>query len=80
MGTREFMTPSDHKLPRLWKRVAISYGKPVTWWNWLEENVGLEDLQVLADKDDHEVKSTLAGYYRKFTDDFMERIKEQGAP
>lgn len=79
-GTREFMKPSKHKLPRLWRRVEISYGKPVTWWEWLEKRVELTDLQALADKEDHEVKSVLSGMYREFTDEFMERIRGQGAP
>ncbi len=79
-GTRDFMTPSKHKLPRLWRRVGISYGKPVTWWDWLEKRADLSDLQALADKEDHEVKAALATMYREFTDEFMERIRGQGAP
>ncbi len=79
-GTRDFMTPSKHKLPRLWRRVGISYGEPITWWEWLEESGDLLELQGLADKEDHEVKSALASMYRKFTDEFMERIRKQGAP
>ena len=79
-GTREFMTPNKHKLPRLWRKVKISYGKPLTWWEWLEKKSTAEELQALADKDDHEVKSVLSGMYRDFTDEFMERIKGQGAP
>jgi len=79
-GTRDFMTPSKHKFPRLWRRVGISYGKPITWWEWLEENGDLSELQALANKEDYEVKSALAAMYRKFTDEFMERIRGQGAP
>ena len=79
-GTREFMTPSKHKLPRLWKRVGISYGKPVTWWEWLEKNSSANELQALTDKEDHEVKAVLSSMYRQFTDEFMDRIKGQGAP
>ena len=79
-GTREFMTPSKHKLPRLWKKVGISYGKPVTWWEWLEKNSSVSELQALADKEDHEVKAALSSMYRQFTDEFMDRIKGQGAP
>jgi len=37
-------------------------------------------LQALAHKEDYEVKSALAGYYREFTDEFMERIRGLGAP
>ncbi|MDP6869384.1 MAG: lysophospholipid acyltransferase family protein [Candidatus Poseidoniaceae archaeon] len=80
MGTREFMTPSKHKIPRLWRAVNISYGKPVTWWEWLGENSSVNDLQALTNKEDHEVISELSGLYRKFTDEFMELIRGQGAP
>ena len=79
-GTREFMKPNKHKFPRLWKRVGISYGKPVTWWEWLEKRSSVEELQVLANKEDHEVKAKLSTMYREFTDEFMDRIKGQGAP
>lgn len=79
-GTRDFMRPSKHKLPRLWKRVGISYGKPITWWEWLEKRGDVAELQALAHKEDHEVKSALFALYREFTDEFMERIRGQGAP
>jgi 1-acyl-sn-glycerol-3-phosphate acyltransferase len=79
-GTRNFMAPSKHKLPRLWRRVGISYGKPVTWWDWLEKRKDVKELQALADKEDHEVKAALSTMYREFTDEFMERIRGQGAP
>jgi len=79
-GTRDFMTPSKHKMPRFWKRVTISFGKPITWWEWIEKRATLEELQALAHKEDHEIKSALSSYYREFTDEFMDRIKGQGAP
>ena len=44
------------------------------------ERTSIEDLQALAHKEDHEVKSALSAMYREFTDEFMERIKGQGAP
>ena len=46
----------------------------------MEKRTNVNDLQALAHKEDHEVKSTLAGMYREFTDEFMDRIKGQGAP
>jgi 1-acyl-sn-glycerol-3-phosphate acyltransferase len=79
-GTRNFMSPSKHKLPRLWRRVGISYGKPITWWEWLEKRGNVSELQALANKEDHEVMAALAALYREFTDEFMERIRGQGAP
>ena len=79
-GTRDFMTPSKHKFPRFWRRVTVSFGKPITWWEWIEKRTTLEELQALAHKEDHEVKSALSSYYREFTDEFMDRIKGQGAP
>ncbi|MEL0100520.1 MAG: lysophospholipid acyltransferase family protein [Euryarchaeota archaeon] len=79
-GTRDFMTPSKHKFPRFWRRVTVSFGKPITWWEWIEKRATLEELQALAHKEDHEVKSALSSYYREFTDEFMDRIKGQGAP
>jgi len=46
----------------------------------LEKRTSVEELQALAHKEDYEVKSSLSGMYREFTDEFMERIKGQGAP
>ena len=54
--------------------------QPVTWWEWLEKNSSVEALQALANKEDHEVKAALASMYRGFTDEFMDMMKEQGAP
>ena len=76
----ELTQENKHKFPRLWKRVGISYGKPVTWWEWLEKNSSVEVLQALANKEDYEVKAALASMYREFTDEFMDMMKEQGAP
>ena len=47
---------------------------------WIEKRSSAEELLVLADKDDYEVKETLANLYRTFTDEFMERLKDLGAP
>ena len=46
----------------------------------VRERTSVEGLQALAHKEDHEVKSSLSAMYREFTDEFMERIKGQGAP
>tara|TARA_B100000886_G_scaffold48130_1_gene29631 strand:- start:2284 stop:3048 length:765 start_codon:yes stop_codon:yes gene_type:complete len=80
IGTRNFMTPGKHKFPRLWKRVEVSYGEPVTWWAWLENNSDPVTLNEIGKKEEHEIKKSLAELYRKFTDDFMQMIKNQGAP
>ena len=79
-GSREFMRPNYHKLPRPWKKVTLSYGKPVTWIEWIGKRSSTEELLALADKDDYEVKEALAKLYRTFTDEFMERLKDLGAP
>ena len=80
MGTRDFMTPGKHKFPRLWKKVEISYGIPITWWKWLGENYEVSTIIEIAIMEEHEIKKALAEMYRKFTDDFMQMIKNQGAP
>ena len=43
------------------------------------ENSSASELQALTDKEDHEVKAALSSMYRQFTDEFMDRIKGQGA-
>ncbi len=79
-GTREMMKPNKHKLPRMWKKISLSYGKPITWMEWLSENYSVEDLLALADKDDEAIKNKLSEMFRNFTDQFMELLKSQGAP
>jgi hypothetical protein len=37
-------------------------------------------LENLLTKDKHEIKSTIAGLYRKFTDQLMQSIGTLGAP
>ena len=79
-GTRKYMTPALHNLPRIWRKVSITYGPPFNWMAWLEENIELTALQALANKEDHEVNAELFKLFRSFTDHLMAQIKEQGAP
>ena len=83
-GTRNMMKPQDHKLPRLWRRIGLSAGVGITWMQWLEhENGGgmtSTQLLELAEMEDHEIRSSLANLYRKFTDQIMASISTLGAP
>lgn len=83
-GTREFMTPKIHKLPRPWRRVIFSYGKPITWIEWLEHPEGgghtLQSLAELAASEEHLIKAEVGNLYRKFTDQLMHSISALGAP
>jgi len=79
-GTREYMTPSIHKLPRVWRKAIITYGQPFTWLAWLAENIELSALQALTDKEDDVVNDELFKLFKSFTSHLMEQIKEQGAP
>jgi|TARA_B110000881_G_scaffold200865_1_gene199522 1-acyl-sn-glycerol-3-phosphate acyltransferase len=79
-GTRDVMAPIIHKLPRLWRRVTISYGKPLIWLEWLENNSSTEQLVSLAEKDEEHIKAELGKLYRTFTDELMHHIKVLGAP
>jgi hypothetical protein len=74
------MKPSKHKLPRMWKKISLSYGKPITWMEWLAESYSVKELLALADKDDEVIKSKLSEMFRNFTDQFMDLLKSQGAP
>lgn len=83
-GTRNMMKPQDHKVPRLWKSIGLSAGTGITWIQWLEhENGGgmtSEQLIGLSEMEDHEIRSSLAQLYRKFTDQIMSSIAALGAP
>ena len=83
-GTREMMAPQKHKLPRLWKKIKVDFGKGVTWLEWLENpkggNISAEDLRSLKNQEEHEIKAKLAALYRKFTDQLMATIQHLGAP
>ena len=78
------MKPQDHKFPRLWRRIGLSAGEGITWMQWLEhENGGnMTPTQLIAfgEQDDHEIRSSLANLYRKFTDQIMASISTLGAP
>ena len=84
IGTRDMMKPQDHKFPRLWRRIGLSAGEGITWMQWLEhENGGnMTPTQLIAfgEQDDHEIRSSLANLYRKFTDQIMASISTLGAP
>ena len=83
-GTRKMMAPQIHKFPRLWKPVIVNVGKGITWFEWLINpnggNVSENDLITLSEQEEHEIKSTLAALYRKFTDQLMKSIESLGAP
>ena len=38
-GTREFMTPNKHKVPRLWKKVGYHTGSPLHGGNGWKKNL-----------------------------------------
>ena len=84
VGTREMMAPQADKLPKLWKSVNVNFGRNITWLEWLADPNGgamnTEMLEQLHQKDKHEIKSTIAGLYRKFTDQLMQSISSLGAP
>ena len=84
IGTREMMAPQEDKLPKLWKSVNVNFGRKITWFEWLEDPNGgamnAEKLEQLLTKEKHEVKTAIAGLYRKFTDQLMHSISSLGAP
>ena len=79
-GTRDIMAPNIHKVPRFWRRLTISYGQPMIWFEWLEKNSSPEQLISLAKKDDEQIIAELGKLYRTFTDELMQHIKALGAP
>jgi len=84
LGTRRMMMPQDHKFPRLWRRIALSAGTGVTWFEWLKHPKGgaitVEQLQEISMQEEHEIRASLASLYRKFTDQLMSSISKLGAP
>jgi hypothetical protein len=56
----------------------------VTWYQWLVDVNGgdqsAQSLKLLADKEEHEIRSELANLYRRFTDQLMGSIQALGAP
>ena len=83
-GTRQMMAPQSDKLPKLWKPIKINYGKKISWLEWLSSSEGgdmsTEQIKAMAKLEKHEIKSSIAALYRKFTDQLMASIGELGAP
>ena len=77
------MAPGDKSI-RFWKRVEITYGKSITWNEWLVHPAGGSQdnasLQAIIDSQPHEQRDTLRGLYRRFTDQLMGSIEALGAP
>lgn len=84
VGTRDVMQPQHHKWPRLWKRFDVCAGQGVTWLDWLAHPEGgamtVEQLQQLAQEDEHLVRTELAKLFRLFTDQLMGTLSDLGAP
>ncbi len=83
IGARSVMAPGDKSI-RFWKRVEITYGKSITWNEWLVHPAGgAQDnasLQAIIDSQPDEQRDTLRGLYRRFTDQLMGSIEALGAP
>ncbi|MCH1481199.1 MAG: 1-acyl-sn-glycerol-3-phosphate acyltransferase [Candidatus Poseidoniaceae archaeon] len=83
-GTRQMMAPQSDKLPKLWKPIKINYGKKISWLEWLNSSEGgdmsTEQIKAMAKLEKHEIKSSIAALYRKFTDQLMASIGKLGAP
>jgi 1-acyl-sn-glycerol-3-phosphate acyltransferase len=83
-GSRQFMTPQEHKLPRLWRPLSVNAGVSVSWYSWLGHQSGgnhsFESLSALAGLEAHEIRAELSRLYRKFTDQLMGSLKALGAP
>ena len=84
IGTREMMAPQKDKLPQVWRPVTVNFGQKITWYEWLQDPNGgampTEMLEQISKQEKHEIKSTISGLYRKFTDQLMQSINSLGAP
>ncbi len=84
LGTRKMMTPQDHKVPRIWRRITLCAGQGITWMEWLEHvnggNMDAASLLLLSKKEEHEIRASLSTLYRKFTDQLMGSLSALGAP
>ncbi len=83
-GTREMMTPSNHDLPRLWRKVHVRIGAGISWQAWLKHPDGGgmsdNDIEALAALEDEELRSRVGQLHRRFTDQLMESLRHLGAP
>ncbi len=82
-GTRDFMQPKAHKFPRVWKPVTFHFGKGITWKEWIFHekggNLNEDELNELVNQSPEKQKQKLSGLYRRFTDQFMNTLKNMGA-
>ena len=83
-GSREWMTPKQHKFPRIWRKMCVTYGKPITWNEWVVHKNGgdmtKEKINELLKLNDVERENKIRKLQRKFTNQFMNSIKMTGAP
>lgn len=83
-GSRDFMKPQQHKLPRFWRPLSVNAGESISWYSWLEHQSGgnhtPSSLNQLAQCEEHEIRVELARLYRLFTDQLMGSLSALGAP
>ncbi len=83
-GSRQWMTPKEHKIPRIWRKISVTYGMPITWNEWVaDENGGnLDNTEVerLLNLSTVERETEVRKLQRKFTNQFMNSVKMIGAP
>ena len=83
-GSREWMTPKKHKIPRIWRKMTVTYGIPITWNEWIVSKKGggmtINEIDQLQKLDEKERENEIRKLQRKFTNQFMNSIKMTGAP
>ena len=67
-----------------WKRIDVYIGNPITFSDWLSDNLGgnysEEGIIKLLSKDENEKRAEMKEIYRKFTDQIIEILRINGAP
>tara|TARA_B100001778_G_scaffold75131_1_gene60432 strand:- start:44104 stop:44874 length:771 start_codon:yes stop_codon:yes gene_type:complete len=82
-GARNFMKPGS-LIIKPWKRIDVYIGNPITFSDWLSDNLGgnysEEGIIKLLSKDENEKRAEMKEIYRKFTDQIIEILRINGAP
>ena len=83
MGSREIMAPGD-KIIRFGKSVDVTYGKGITWNEWIVHPLGgAQDeasIRTIIESNEKQRRAAMGKLYRKFTNQVIGTLAALGAP
>ena len=83
LDTHKMLKPGSSMF-RISTPITMSVGEGITWREWIQHPLGgalsEDEIQLIAESEEHDRENEMAKLYRKFTDQLMGSLSALGAP